>query len=306
MRIFQQLQPQGAFFRLTSIANFRLFRLSLQVFFMTYQCPLCFQPLTLSEQQWRCPANHQFDNAKEGYVNLMPVQHKRSKQPGDSPEMMISRRAFLDAGHYQPLRDRLSDILDDVIPEDAQTLLDIGCGEGYYTAAFADRLMQHRALKVYGLDVAKVAIRYAAKRYHDVSFCVASSHRLPFADSSLDAVIRIYAPCKAQELYRAIKPGGLVVTVAPGPRHLYQMKGLIYQDVQLHADLDEKLDGFERISTEALAYNMSLSGAQAFDLLQMTPFAWRATEDVMTDLKAQTAFECETDFLIRIHQRPSA
>ncbi|MBU9847626.1 23S rRNA (guanine(745)-N(1))-methyltransferase [Rahnella ecdela] len=272
---------------------------------MTYQCPLCFQPLTLTGQQWRCPANHQFDNAKEGYVNLMPVQHKRSKQPGDSPEMMISRRAFLDAGHYQPLRDRLSDILDEVIPEDAQALLDIGCGEGYYTAAFAERLMPHRMLKVYGLDVAKVAIRYAAKRYHDVSFCVASSHRLPFADSSLDAVIRIYAPCKAQELHRAIKPGGLVVTVAPGPRHLYQLKGLIYQDVQLHADLDEQLEGFERISTEALSYDMRLSGAQAFDLLQMTPFAWRATEEVMADLKAQTAFECETDFLIRIHQRAS-
>lgn len=75
-------------------------------------------------------ANHQFDNAKEGYVNLMPVQHKRSKQPGDSPEMMISRRAFLDAGHYQPLRDRLTDILDDVIAQTADTLLDIGCGKG--------------------------------------------------------------------------------------------------------------------------------------------------------------------------------
>jgi len=272
---------------------------------MTYQCPLCFQPLVLTGQQWRCQANHQFDNAKEGYVNLMPVQHKRSKQPGDSPEMMISRRAFLDAGHYQPLRERLADILDEVLPESAETLLDIGCGEGYYTAAFAERLIQHRELKVFGLDVAKVAIRYASKRYHAISFCVASSHRLPFAEGSLDAVIRIYAPCKAQELHRAIKPGGLVVTVAPGPRHLYQLKGLIYQEVQLHADLDEQLDGFERISTESLGYGMSLAGKEAFDLLQMTPFAWRATENVMADLKAQALFECETDFVIRIHQRKS-
>lgn len=219
---------------------------------------------------------------------------------------MVSRRAFLDAGHYQPLRDRLTDILDKAIPQTADTLLDIGCGEGYYTAAFAERLMPQRALRVFGLDVAKVAIRYASRRYRDVSFCVASSHRLPFADGSLDAVIRIYAPCKTQELYRAIKPGGLVITVAPGPRHLYQLKGLIYQDVQLHTDLDERLEGFDRISTETLAYGMKLSGEEAFNLLQMTPFAWRATEAVMTSLKAQTAFECETDFLIRIHQRPSA
>lgn len=270
---------------------------------MTYQCPLCFQPLELTGQQWRCPENHQFDHAKEGYVNLMPVQHKRSKQPGDSTEMMMSRRAFLDAGHYQPLRDRLVTILDDVLPQSAGTLLDIGCGEGYYTTAIAERLMQTRAMKVFGLDVAKVAIRYAAKRYHAVSFCVASSHRLPFAAASLDAVVRIYAPCKAQELYRALKPGGIVLTVAPGPRHLYQLKGLIYQDVQLHAELDEQLEGFERVATESLAYGMQLNGAEAFDLLQMTPFAWRATEDVMKNLKAEQAFECETDFVIRLYQR---
>ncbi|MFS7195595.1 23S rRNA (guanine(745)-N(1))-methyltransferase [Rahnella inusitata] len=270
---------------------------------MTYQCPLCFQPLELTGQQWRCPQNHQFDHAKEGYVNLMPVQHKRSKQPGDSTEMMMSRRAFLDAGHYQPLRDRLVTLLDEVLPQSATALLDIGCGEGYYTTAIAKRLALTRAMKVYGLDVAKVAIRYAAKRYHSAAFCVASSHRLPFAEASLDAVVRIYAPCKAQELYRAVKPGGVVLTVAPGPRHLYQLKGLIYQDVQLHAELDEQLEGFERIATESLAYAMQLTGPEAFDLLQMTPFAWRATEEVMANLKAETAFGCETDFVIRLHQR---
>ncbi|MRT05005.1 23S rRNA (guanine(745)-N(1))-methyltransferase [Ewingella americana] len=270
---------------------------------MSYQCPLCHQALTLNDRQWRCPQNHQFDNAKEGYVNLMPVQHKRSKQPGDSPEMMESRRRFLDAGHYQPLRDLVAQKLDESMPAEASTLLDIGCGEGYYTAEVARRLSQQRAIEVYGLDVAKVAIRNAAKRYREVNFCVASSHRLPFADQSLDAVLRIYAPCKAEELYRAVKPGGLVMTVAPGPRHLYQLKGLIYSQVQLHAELDEQLEGFERVSQETLAYPMTLNGSEAFDLLQMTPFAWRATEEVKAALLAETSFSCETDFLIRLHRR---
>ncbi|MGV8301848.1 methyltransferase domain-containing protein, partial [Pseudomonas aeruginosa] len=126
---------------------------------------------------------------------------------------------------------------------------------------------------VYGLDVAKVAIRYAAKRYPAVSFCVASSHRLPFADAALDAVLRIYAPCKAEELARVVKPGGVVVTVSPGPRHLYQLKEQVYQQVQLHAEQDEQFDGFECERKEALAYTMTLPGAQAANLLQMTPFA---------------------------------
>lgn len=272
---------------------------------MSYQCPLCHQLLELSSQQWRCTNNHQFDNAKEGYVNLMPVQHKRSKQPGDSAEMMSARRAFLDGGHYQPLCDRLADLLDNAVPQCAESLLDIGCGEGYYTSAIAKRLMMNRDIAIYGLDVAKIAVRNAAKRYQHVHFCVASSHRLPFAEAALDAVLRIYAPCKAGELYRAVKPGGIVLTVSPGPRHLYQLKARIYSQVQLHNELDEQIDGFERVSTESLAYEMQLIGKEAFNLLQMTPFAWRATEEVKAQLLLENLFTCETDFVIRVHQRKS-
>lgn len=275
---------------------------------MTYQCPLCHQPLQRLDKQWRCENNHQFDNAKEGYVNLLPVQHKRSKQPGDSAEMMLSRRTFLEGGHYQPLRDRVVSLLDEHLDAKAQALLDIGCGEGYYTSAIEQGLNTRRQMQVYGLDVAKVAIRNAAKRYGSnsegsVEFCVASSHRLPFADNSLDAIVRIYAPCKAPELHRVLKSAGLVLTVAPGPRHLYQLKGLIYNEVQLHSDVEERLEGFERVSTESLRYEMSLNGKQAFDLLQMTPFAWRATEAVMQDLSQRETFACETDFVISLFRR---
>jgi 23S rRNA (guanine745-N1)-methyltransferase len=270
---------------------------------MTYQCPLCHLPLQRLDKQWRCENNHQFDNAKEGYVNLLPVQHKRSKQPGDSAEMMLSRRTFLEGGHYQPLRDRLVALLNEHLGSDADALLDIGCGEGYYTSAIEQGLNASRKMQVYGLDVSKVAIRYAAKRYHQVEFCVASSHRLPFADDSLDAIVRIYAPCKAPELHRVLKSSGLVLTVAPGPRHLYQLKACIYADVQLHSDAEESLEGFERISTESLGYEMALDGKQAFDLLQMTPFAWRATEALMQSLSQREAFACETDFVISLFRR---
>lgn len=270
---------------------------------MSYQCPLCFQPLDFANQQWRCENNHQFDRAKEGYVNLMPVQHKRSKQPGDSAEMMQARRAFLDGGYYQPLQQRVAELLASTLPIEPQALLDIGCGEGYYTAAVAARLSQERIVAVYGLDVAKVAIRSAAKRYPTVSFCVASSHRLPFADASLDAVLRIYAPCKAEELARVVKPGGVVVTVSPGPRHLYQLKQQVYQEVQLHAEHDEQLEGFSCDLAESLAYPMALPGDQAANLLQMTPFAWRASPEVQQGLLDMATFACETDFAIRLYRR---
>ena len=207
---------------------------------MSFSCPLCHQPLSREKNSYICPQRHQFDMAKEGYVNLLPVQHKRSRDPGDSAEMMQARRAFLDAGHYQPLRDAIVAQLRERLDEKATAVLDIGCGEGYYTHAFADALPE---ITTFGLDVSKVAIKAAAKRYPQVTFCVASSHRLPFSDTSMDAIIRIYAPCKAEELARVVKPGGWVITATPGPRHLMELKGLIYNEVHLHAPHAEQLEG---------------------------------------------------------------
>jgi hypothetical protein len=94
------------------------------------QLPTLSRPLTRSEQSFSCSQRHQFDIAKEGYVNLLPVQHKRSRDPGDSAEMMQARRAFLDAGHYQPLRDAIALQLQMRLSAPAEAILDIGCGEG--------------------------------------------------------------------------------------------------------------------------------------------------------------------------------
>lgn len=262
---------------------------------MSWRCPLCHAALQQNNTYLSCLNGHQFDRAKEGYVNLLPVQHKRSRDPGDNGEMIQARRAFLDAGHYQPLRDHIAQHLVALSPA---ALLDIGCGEGYYTHAFAETAQQ-----TFGLDVSKTAIRIAAKRYPAVQFCVASSQRLPFDDNSLDAVVRIYAPCNPEELARVVRPGGQVITATPGPRHLMELKGLIYDEVRLHAPHSEQLPGFRLAGEDALAYPMTLTGPQAVALLQMTPFAWRASQDVWQQLQALPQFLCQTDFSLHIWQR---
>lgn len=269
---------------------------------MSFSCPLCHAPLAYAENSYACPQGHRFDKAKEGYVNLLPVQHKRSRDPGDSAEMMQARRAFLDAGHYQPLRDAVAQRLSTLPGEHPQSILDIGCGEGYYTAAFA-AIAATKGAETFGLDVSKSAIRAAAKRYPEVTFCVASSHRLPFADASQDAIVRIYAPCKGEELARVVKPGGWVITVTPGPRHLMELKGLIYDEVHLHAPHSEQLVGFSLEQEQSLAYQMTLSGGEAVALLQMTPFAWRAKPEVWDALAHKEEFTCQTDFSIHCWQR---
>lgn len=233
----------------------------------------------------------------------MPAHHKSSKNPGDNKEMMQARRAFLEAGHYATMRDQVVALLRQYAPADSLRLLDIGCGEGYYTTAFSALSELHPALEVHGLDISKVAIRYAAKRYKDCHFCVASSHRLPFADNSLDAMVRIYAPCKAEEITRTLKPGAILLTVTPAARHLHQLKALIYDEVRPHDIQPETLTGMSLLHESQLHYPMTLNGAEATALMQMTPFAWKTPESVWQFLAQQQVFNCEADFTLRIYQR---
>lgn len=273
---------------------------------MSYTCPLCHQSLTLTERTYRCENNHAFDLAKEGYINLMPVQHKRSKDPGDNKEMMQARRRFLEKDHYQPLKKYVAELCGQLLVDTQHRLLDIGCGEGYYTTEVASQLaLQSDNATVYGLDISKVAIRYAAKRYLNCAFSVASSHRLPFEPCSLDAVLRIYAPCKAQELQRVVAENGVVVTVTPAGRHLYQLRDEIYPDVRLHSEEAECIEGFQLEKQEKLSYVMQLSDGDAYDLLQMTPFAWKASDELREKLKSATLYECEADFMIRVYRKTS-
>ncbi|MEZ9232045.1 23S rRNA (guanine(745)-N(1))-methyltransferase [Vibrio amylolyticus] len=271
---------------------------------MSYACPLCHQSLTLNERTYRCESNHAFDLAKEGYINLMPVQHKRSKDPGDNKEMMQARRAFLQAGHYDPMRQAVAALCKENTPSKNAQLLDIGCGEGYYTDQVASLLREaSEDASVYGLDISKVAIRYAAKQYAQCHFSVASSHRLPFSDQSLDTILRIYAPCKAEELSRTLRDEGKVVTVTPAARHLYQLRERIYPDVRLHSEDPETIRGFELVHQEKLNYTMELKKGEAMQLLQMTPFAWKASEELKEELLNAEEFSCEADFMLRVYKK---
>ena len=101
-------------------------------------CPIEGEPLDVDAKRLFCKNGHSFDIARQGYVNLLPVQHKRSKQPGDSKEMVVARARFLNSGVYTPLAEELAEIylylLEDMNKLDDQQLclMDAGCGEGYY------------------------------------------------------------------------------------------------------------------------------------------------------------------------------
>ncbi len=230
---------------------------------MSFTCPLCHQPLTQINNSVICPQRHQFDVAKEGYINLLPVQHKRSRDP---------RQRRNDAGEESfdgatpALRDAVINLLRERLDQSATAILDIGCGEGYYTHALPRRCRESPRLDwtLQNGDQSGGETLFAGE-----ALCVASSHRLPFADASMDAVIRIYAP-KAQELARGETRGWVVTT--PWPHHLMELKGLIYDEVCVYMRRIPSSSTDSHCSRVPALLITCSSPPAAVALLQMTPF----------------------------------
>lgn len=258
-------------------------------------CPLCSQSLSANSQGVSCVAQHQFDRAKEGYFNLLPAQHKHSREPGDAKAQLRARRTFLQANFYLPLLTGLQQL----VPDTTRSLLDIGCGEGYFVGAFAGTLGD--SVDVYGIDIAKEAVRLAAKQYAG-SYAVASSYALPIADGSMDVVTRIYAPSKNEELLRVLAPEGRVIIVTPGQNHLLGLRQSIYQTVRPHPE-PEAPNGLVEVEWQKINFDIAIpAGVMTEALLLMTPFAWRLTREKMNEI-ILAGCEDQVDFTLCVYQR---
>ena len=270
---------------------------------MKYRCPLCSQTLQLEGQSWRCSANHVFDCAKEGYVNLLPVQKKNSKDPGDNKPMILARRAFLTKGYYQRLSDRVNELANQFAPHSSSGL-DVGCGEGYYSHRLFESMQASSSKEVpfslNGVDISKSALKFASKRYSSIDFCVASAFEMPFNDSSFDFMLRIYAPSLDEELRRLMKKEGILLTVSAGPKHHFTLKTLIYDEPERHTEEKSEIEGFELLYDERLEWLLEMDNSVDINhFLNMTPYAWKLTDEQKLGL-SNTGLRCELDFKIEV------
>jgi 23S rRNA (guanine745-N1)-methyltransferase len=214
--------------------------------------------------------------------------------------MMIARREFLEAGFYEPMAKAVAMMIDaNKTKGQGMRLLDLGCGEGYYSRKIACYCNHGEQIALHGIDIAKFAIAAAAKKQSNARFIVASSNRLPYTDQFFDFVLRVFAPSDDDELKRVMKSSGYLLTITPGPRHLWQLKEFIYAKVKEHAS-ESLLHGFERLAAQRISYKIIPNPQQRMALLQMTPFAWRANESVQQSLKSISEFEIETDFILTL------
>ena len=237
---------------------------------MDLLCPLCAEPLIRQEKRYCCSAGHSFDIARQGYVNLLPVQQKHSVDPGDTREQVLSRRAFLDTQTYAPI---LEAVIHQTQKWGAQgEILDVGCGEGYYGAGLSKAL----GLPLTGVDISKEAVRCAAARYKGPTWLCATAAHLPVKSESVGLLTSLFAVTMEEEFLRVLQKGGLYIQVLAAEDHLLGLKRIIYDELtHKHKDSTPVLPGFTLVESQRVSFSFTLEGEQIPWLFSMTPHVFR-------------------------------
>ncbi len=263
-------------------------------------CPLCGGPLMQLGNVLRCPKGHSFDVAKEGYIHLLPVQNKRTKAPGDSKEMVAARARFLEEGHYEVFARTLARLCVDKAKTQTAPLhiLDMGCGEGYYSRAVAQELSrQGLKFELIGLDIAKPAVRRAAKLAPDhCSYAVASCFDCPIQDGWADIALNVFSPFAQDETLRVLRSGGLLIYAVPGPRHLFGLKEVLYKEPYENPVQLIDYPGFWQESSVDAEDTIRVEGSSVQDLFCMTPYYWKTPREGAERLAACNAVETPIQF----------
>lgn len=265
---------------------------------MKLLCPVCGAPLAPASAVWQCENGHCFDVARQGYVNLLPVQQKHSLHPGDTPAQVHARRRVLQSGVYAPIADAVCAL----VPDGARSLLDVGCGEGYYLRAIGAAFP---ALERWGMDISRDAVRLAAGADKAGHYLVGTAARLPFASGGFDAITSLFALTAPEEFARVLAPGGWYLQALAEPDHLRGLKALIYPEL-IHRDknLTPVLPGFSLQAQRELRFDLTLrENGRIMDLLAMTPHFWRITKEGAARALETTALHDTAHVRLNLYRR---
>ena len=233
-------------------------------------CPICGKQLNLSGRQYLCENRHSFDIARQGYVNLLTVQQKHSLNPGDTREQVLSRREFLNAGFYAPIADTLCQTAQELGA--SGPILDVGCGEGYYSA----RLAQALNAELVGLDISKEAVRCAAAKYKGHQWMCATGAHIPVIDHSAKILTSLFALTLPEEFRRVLAKDGYYFQVLACQDHLLGLKSIIYPELKFKDKIDvPELPGFELVKSVPIRFSFTVEGQQVQNLFSMTPHVFR-------------------------------
>lgn len=264
-----------------------------------FRCPICGAPLTREGRTYTCPNRHCYDVAREGYVHLLPANQKHSPNPGDDKAMIAARTAFLDGDYYAPLRETLCTVVSAHGGQNPK-ILDVGCGEGYYTQGLA----QLPGVEIAGVDLSKAGLKKAARRVNEGEFAVASVYHLPVADEAVDVVVDCFAPLALEEYRRVLRKGGLFIYVVPAPQHLMEMKAVLYDTPYPNPEERVEYEGFSYVDILPVTTTFTLPDQASIQaLFGMTPYAWKTPRAGVERLEQLEQLTVTADFRVHVFRR---
>lgn len=269
-------------------------------------CPNCKAPLTTDAKTWRCENGHAFDVGKNGDVNLLLPQQKRSLAPGDSKAMVRARHDFLETGAYQPIAERLANIVTILGQGETLTIADAGCGEGYYLRHIKRLCFPSKTQTptLVGWDISKFAVQAASKNTDFAYWLTASNAHIPLADNCVDVLLSLFGFEVGEAFSRIVKRDGFIVTADAGENHLIEIRRLIYPEIKPYRPkpaLDS--DVLQRIKQESVNYEITLNANQLSQLLLMTPHFFRAKAEAKAKLENFSQLTVTVDVQLSIYQR---
>lgn len=237
-------------------------------------CPVCTGELDIDAGTVICDRGHTFDIARQGYVSLLAGSTGGLRS--DTTAMVAARERVLGAGLYAPIADAVADA------SSGPVCLDVGAGTGHYLAHALDD--SDPAARGIGLDLSKSCARATARADDRIGSVVADAwQRLPVADGVIDTVLSVFAPRNVAEFARVLTDDGVLVVVAPTPRHLAEIvtpMGMIGVDPTKPERIGNALTGvFEREDRTAVEHTLPLGRSNVADLVTMGPSAHHASVD---------------------------
>lgn len=267
-------------------------------------CPVCGAPMERTDGSYCCEKGHTYDRARQNYVNLLPAK-RRSGEPGDSLEMIQARSQFLDRGYYRPLAKRLATLWRQEATGRPLALLDAGCGEGSYLEAVAAAIPA--GSRLVGIDLSRPALRRAGRRVPEAEFAVANLFALPLADCSVDGVVQVFAPMSAEEFFRVLRPGGLFLSVTPGPRHLWGLKEALYEQIRENDSAIRPAAGLQHFQRDVLEGELHITPQADIEALyRMTPYAWKSSRKAAELLKQRQWLDTPYQFFLDFYRKEKA
>lgn len=257
-------------------------------------CPVCGEKLIVSDKTMRCGNGHSFDIAKEGYVNLLRSS-KNGDFIGDDKISARMRRDFLGKGYYSVLKDELCRIFS----EKRGCVLDICCGEGYYTSA----LGENSNLNIYGFDISREMVRLAAKRGRGTYF-VANMANIPIAEGSMDYCTHLFAPFNEAAFAKVLKDGGRLYTVIPGRFHLWGLKQAVYDTPYENDEILPQTQQLRLISRRKVTAQITLNSQEDIQaVFRMTPYFFHTSQKDKDKLLGLDALETSIEFVIGEYEK---